>query len=146
MPAVYNISIFIEIHIVKRCEAWDKEGCQANRFSHVKIDESYRKFYSISNILLKILFHSATVNKCMLGMETFKNTFLLSVISVHRKKQTKKNQTNPLFQQFLSPIWTANQSPMKLTGIKERHLWWCRFLHFCSILQDKLQTKVKTLM
>lgn len=65
------------------------------------MDESYRKFYWISNILLKILFHSATVNKCMLGMEMFKNTFLLSVISVHR------GEKKILFQQFLSPVWTA---------------------------------------
>lgn len=63
------------------------------------MDESYRKFYWISNILLKILFHSATINKCMLGMETFKNTFLLSVISVHMGKKKIKYYFNSSFPQ-----------------------------------------------
>lgn len=38
-------------------------GCQANRFSHVVTDESYRKFYLINNILLKMWFNSLSVNK-----------------------------------------------------------------------------------
>lgn len=65
-PAAYKASFFIEACVVK-CwrKTWDTENlrCQANRLSHVMIDESYRKFYLINNILLKMWFSSVTVNK-----------------------------------------------------------------------------------
>lgn len=47
------------------CEAWDTENlrCQANRLSHVMTDESYRKFFLINNIILKMWFNSLSVHK-----------------------------------------------------------------------------------
>lgn len=101
-PAAYKASFYIETCIVKCwCEIRDTENwrCQASRFSHVMTDESYRQFYLITNILLTMWFKSATVNKNSVEIPTFKNTFLLNIISV------------------------KNQSPMKLTGIMECRLW-----------------------